>query len=198
MVHSMTIGGLVLAGGAARRFGGGKLLARLDGRPLLEHAVGIMDRSAAERTVVVLGADAQDILRESERGALDLASVRPVVCASWEEGQAASLRCGIEALGDVECAVVLLGDEPRIAPSAVDRVLGARRAGAAAVRATWEGRPGHPVVLERELLDDAHRLRGDVGARALFAGHEVVEVACDGLGEAGDIDTRDQLEEMQR
>jgi hypothetical protein len=41
------------------------------------------------------------------------------------------------------------------------------------------------------------RLHGDTGARALLKRARVVEVACDGLGSAADIDTPEDLEALR-
>jgi molybdenum cofactor cytidylyltransferase len=181
----------VLAAGAGRRFGGTKQLADLDGRPLLQHAI---DAASAEtgldRVVVVLGHEAERI-----RAAVDLGRAEVVIADGWEEGQAASLRTGVRAAGDTEAAVVLLGDQPRPTPGAVDRVLVAR-GDAPAVRARYGGKPGHPVVLEHRLFGELLRLRGDMGARDVLAHHRVLEVEMD--AEQTDVDTREQLEEMRR
>jgi CTP:molybdopterin cytidylyltransferase MocA len=184
------IGGLILAAGAGRRFGSAKQLATLGGRPLLEHALLAMARAATvERAVVVLGADADAVLAGVERhGAV------PVICAAWREGQAASLRDGVAALaGSVEAIVVVLGDQPAIDPRAIDRVTAARDGVSVAVRASYGGRPGHPVLLERSLFEQVGALRGDQGARSLLAGAAVRIVACDGLGSDRDVDTVEQL-----
>ena len=63
-----------------------------------------------------------------------------------------------------------------------------------AVRADYNGRPGHPVVLERGLFPRLTALRGDAGAREVLAGARVCRVPCEGLGRPDDIDTRDELE----
>jgi molybdenum cofactor cytidylyltransferase len=178
------IGGLVLAAGEGRRFGATKQLAELDGRPLLEHALAAV--ADLEPRVVVLGHAADEIL-----AAVDLGGARAVVCDDWSEGQAASLRCGIAALGDVDAAVVVLGDQPRITRQAVAAVVRAGADGAAAVRATYGGALGHPVLLGRALLDRAHELRGDVGFRDLLDSALTVELG--GLADPTDIDTREEL-----
>jgi nicotine blue oxidoreductase len=185
-----TIGGLVLAAGAGRRFGSIKQLATFDGRPLLEHALRAMSAATQiERTVVVLGAHADAVLAQVERhGAL------AVICADWEEGQAASLRTGVAALADRVAAIaVTLGDQPAIDPRAIDRVACARDGTSVAIRASYGGRPGHPVLLERSLFERVGALRGDQGARSLLSGAAVRIVACDGLGSDLDIDTVEQL-----
>ena len=179
------VGGLVLAAGEGTRFEGGiKQLAEYRGRPLLEHALAAV-RDLDPR-VVVLGHAAEEIL-----AGVDLQGARPVVCEGWREGQAASLRCGVEALGDVDAAVVVLGDQPRITAEAVAAIAAAGAAEAA--RATYRGTPGHPVLLGRALLDRAGELRGDVGFRGLLAQADVRDVEVGGLADPSDIDTREEL-----
>jgi CTP:molybdopterin cytidylyltransferase MocA len=178
--------GLVLAAGAGERFGGPKQLAQLDGRPLLEHALSAVE--SLDRVVVVLGAHAAEVL-----AAVPMHGAETIVCDDWAEGQAASLRAGIASLGSCEAAVVVLGDQPRISREAVARVVAARGGGALAVRATYGGKPGHPIVLERELFPRIAALRGDEGARGILSSIEVRHVACDGLGSPADVDTPEAL-----
>jgi CTP:molybdopterin cytidylyltransferase MocA len=180
--------GLVLAAGSGERFGGPKQLAPLDGRPLLEHVLAAMAAAPLDSVVCVLGARAAEVL-----DAVDLHGAEPVVCAGWEEGMAASLRAGVEALAEADAVVVALGDQPRLAAEAVARVVAARGGGALAVRAEYGGTPGHPVLLERPLFDRLRELRGDQGARALLGGVDVRDVPCDGLGRPDDVDTPAQL-----
>jgi CTP:molybdopterin cytidylyltransferase MocA len=179
------VGGIVLAAGGGSRFGATKQLAELRGRPLLSYALGAV--AGLSPRVVVLGHEADAIL-----AAVDLQGARPVVCEGWREGQSASLRCGLEALGDVDAVLVVLGDQPRITREAVDAVAAAAE-GAAAARATYGGRPGHPVLLGRELLERAGELRGDVGFRDLLADVDIREVEVGGLADPVDIDTREEL-----
>ena len=191
------IAGLILAAGGASRFGSPKQLAELDGVPLLQHAVNAMvDVFAIERTVVVLGARSDDI-----REAVDFRGAETVVCDDWADGMAASLRCGVEALGnDVDWAVVTLGDQPRITPQVISWVTDEAAAAGdwvAAVRTTYDGEPGHPVALSRWLMDEVRSLRGDVGARELLAAHPVLTVEAGRDCRPGDVDTPEDLEELR-
>ena len=179
---------LVLAAGAATRFGARKQLAQLAGRPLLEHAVAAARAAPADRVIVVLGAGAEEIRR-----GVDLTGAEVTVCADWEVGLSASLRAGIEAAGAAQAVVVVLGDQPLIGAAAIERVLAARRAGIDAVRATYGGRPGHPVVLERSLFDTATTLRGDAGARRLLERAATAEVPCEDLADPLDVDSAADL-----
>jgi molybdenum cofactor cytidylyltransferase len=186
------IGGIVLAAGAGTRFGGAKQLATLDGRPLLEHALRAMAASPVGRMIVVLGAGAEEV---AER--VDLHGAEPVFCERWEEGQSASLATGLAELADAEAVVVTLGDQPRLAPDAIRRVMAARGGGAVAVRATYGGDPGHPVLLERELFERLRDVTGDHGARHLLVSVRAREVPCDDLGGGEDVDTPAELDALR-
>jgi nicotine blue oxidoreductase len=159
------IAAVVLAAGAATRYGSPKQLAYLPA--VLER---LADTSVDE-VVVVEGAYPLDEL------GLD---VRVVRCPDWERGPGASLRCGLAALGDeVEAALVVLADGPDLDPRAVERVL-EHRHDAAVVAASYDGTRDHPAVLSRDVWSDVP----DEGARALDA----TLVASDDLEPPGDVD----------
>ncbi len=186
------IAGVVLAAGSGSRFGGAKQLAELDGRPLLEHALLAMAVSPVDRVVVVLGSAAEEVLAR-----VDLHGAEVRVCDRWEEGQSASLACGLAELSDCEAVVVTLGDQPRVSPDAIRRVIAARGDGAAAVRATYDGEPGHPVLLERALFERMRDVTGDHGARNLLISMQTREVPCEDLGGGQDVDTPAQLDALR-
>jgi molybdenum cofactor cytidylyltransferase len=186
------IGGLVLAAGAGSRFGGSKQLADLDGRPLLEHSIRAVTAAPVGRVVVVLGCGAEDVL-----AALDTNGAEAVVCERWQEGQSASLACGLAELSECEAVVVTLGDQPFVSPDAIGRLIAARGEGAAAVRATYDGAPGHPVLLERVLFERMRDVTGDHGARNLLMSMQTREVPCEDLGGGQDVDTPAQLDALR-
>lgn len=189
------IGGIILAAGGSSRFGGRKQLAELDGRPLVEHAVEALRAvPSLDRIVVVLGADAEDV----RRGA-DLSGTKIVVADDWSEGIAASLRTGVATLAaaGADAALVALADQPFVGPEAVEAVLTRRDDPAPAVRATYSGVPGHPVLFKRELFEEIARLRGDHGARELLERRGVIAVECGDLARADDVDTQADLEALR-
>ena len=171
------IAAVVLAAGEASRFGSPKQ------RLLLPAVLTRLRRSPVNEIVVVEGAyELEPSWRRSGRP-----PYRIVRCTDWRRGPGASLRCGLRALGaDVEAAVVVLADGPRIAPEAVGRVLAAWRAGGGVVAASYGGARGHPLVLGR----DAWRDVPDEGLHA----RPVLLVPCDDLGAPGDVDTPDDLD----
>lgn len=187
------IAGLVLAAGAGRRFGGPKQLAEIDGRPLVEHAVAALEAVAAvERVAVTLGAYADEVLAR-----VDLHGATPIVVGDWAEGQSASLRAGVGMLAaTAEAIVVTLADQPSITAATIARVIAEWDGSSTPVRATYEGQPGHPVLLTRATYGDVAQLRGDRGAREILAGAGVRDVPCD-AGVVVDIDTPAQLDRFR-
>jgi CTP:molybdopterin cytidylyltransferase MocA len=154
------IAAVVLAGGAATRYGAPKQRELL---PAVLEALGEMT------TVVVQGAYE-----------LEAPGAQIVDCPQWERGPGASLRCGLAALpDDVTHALVVLADGPNLDPRAVQRVLDNRAKGAI-VGATYDGNRSHPVVLDRSVWGDIP----DEGARTLDA----VLVDCSDLTPPGDVD----------
>jgi CTP:molybdopterin cytidylyltransferase MocA len=169
------IAGLILAAGAGTRFGDQpKLLAELDGRPLLEHAIR-----------------AQSAVRTLDRIGVESPDPEPVLCADWREGQAASLRCGAEALAGARKVLVTLGDEPLLTPPVIAHFLDEPPG----TRASYDGRPGHPVVLGPTELDQIATLTGDRGARGLIRDWRLVE--CGHLCPSRDVDTVSDLEAIR-
>jgi molybdenum cofactor cytidylyltransferase len=186
------IAGLILAGGAGTRFGpageGSKLLARLDGRPLLEWAIEAQTGvSAVSLVVVVLGSRAAEI-----SAGVSFGRAVSVVCEDWSAGQAASLRWGLKALpAEADRVIVTLGDEPLLTPAVVERFVDA----APGTRAVYDGRPGHPVLLARHHVSALLSLTGDRGARDLLRGGPTIE--CGELCSGRDVDTPEDLEAIR-
>lgn len=164
----MTIGAVVLAAGAATRFGSPKQ------QLLLPSVLAAVRASSVDDVVVVAGAHPLD------------ADARVVDCPDWERGAGASLRCGLAALPrETEAAVVVLADGPDLSPAAIDRVIERWRSGGDVIAASYGGVRGHPVVLGRA----AWARVPDEGARSL----DPLLVACDDLGSPGDVDSADDL-----
>jgi CTP:molybdopterin cytidylyltransferase MocA len=73
----------------------------------------------------------------------------------------------------------------------------AARNGWPAVRATYGGTPGHPVLLESELFEPLRNVSGDKGARNLLMSVQVLDVPCDDLGGGEDVDTPAELDALR-
>ena len=183
------VAGVILAAGEARRFGSQKLLATLEGRPLVQHVIDAANASSLSDVVLVIGADAERILARVRLG-----RARAVLNADFASGQASSLRAGLRAVSGADAACVLLGDVPRVTSALIEALIERQRdTGAPAVLSRVAGRRTPPALLHRDLWPAADALEGDVGMREVLAGRSdgaEVEVT-DALGALDDVDTRE-------
>jgi molybdenum cofactor cytidylyltransferase len=194
------IGAVILAAGQSSRFraSGGleltKLVAKLDGKPLVRRVVEAALAAKARPVVLVTG-----YARHSVEAAVADLDVGVAFNPKFASGLASSLSVGLFAMpGDVVGALVLLGDMPWIETRLIDALMDAflARKGALAAVPLREGRRGNPVLLGRELFEAAMRLTGDEGARGLIGAlepGELVEVETPDTGVTFDIDTPDDL-----
>jgi CTP:molybdopterin cytidylyltransferase MocA len=179
--------GLLLAAGAGTRMGRPKaLVVDDDGTSWLARGVEALRAGGCDEVVVVLGAAADEA-----RGLVP-DDVAVVVAVDWAEGMSASLRAGLKHLEDTDAdaALVSLVDLPDVTDAVVRRVLATGADPAALIRTTYDGRPGHPVVLGREHWSGVRAAAvGDRGARDYLAHHPLVEVECGDLATGADVDS---------
>ena len=199
-------GAIVLAAGAGARFGGGKVIAPLDGRPILEHVLGAVRAAGIVRTVVVLGRDA-DRVEVAVAWDGEARTINPTP----EAGLSSSLRVGMTTLERLEAeevvdhgtgvpagVFVVLGDQPMVDP-AVFRAL-----------AQAEVRAGIGFVVPRYLADESMNpvlvlpagrrwvaeATGDRGLGPIIAAHPELVTEVELGGGNPDIDTRADLAEL--
>ena len=195
-MRGRAVAAVVLAAGAGSRFGGGKLLASLEGRPVLQH---VLDRLAEARVgdvVVILGDDA-----EAAERAIEWRRERRVRNPEPGRGLSSSLRLGIEALdGAVDGALILLGDQPLVPLAAIRAVLDAAPDAARpiVVPVYPDDRGRNPVFVGRAAFGLVTEATGDRGLGPVIAAHPelVREVPVDGAAGNPDIDTRADLVAM--
>ncbi|MEU9053389.1 nucleotidyltransferase family protein [Streptomyces sp. NPDC048384] len=192
------VAGLLLAAGGGRRLGGRpKALLRHRGRPLVEHAVGVLRAAGCARVHVVLGAQAAAVREQAELGDCVL-----VDNPDWADGMGSSLRAGLDSLADTgaRAALVSLVDQPGIGPEAVARVLAAYGDEASLVSAAYDGVRGHPVLFgAAHWAGIAATATGDRGARAYLKAHEdaIGLVECGDVARPYDIDTEADLTHLE-
>ena len=188
------IAGLVLAAGQSRRMGPiNKLLAEIEGTPMVVRVVDAALESQAAPVVVVVGHEADKV-----RAALAGRDVRFVENPEFAEGLSTSLRHGVAALPDgIDGALVLLGDMPAIRPHHLDRLIAAFNPveGRSICVPTTNGKRGNPVLWGAAYFHPLQEVAGDVGARHLIGEHaeDVCDVAIDDETIFADVDTPDAL-----
>lgn len=190
------VSAIVLAAGAGSRFGGEKLLAEFEGRPLIEHALIALRDAPVDEIVVVVGSDAGRL-----REVCEPYSARVVENPDWALGQSTSVKAGLRAIDrDARAAVVLLGDQPLVRAEAVRRLVESFEEGAKVAVATYAGKRRNPVLFSRLVWSDLLAgLSGDEGARSVLRERPelVVEVDCGGVSDPTDVDTTEDLRRLR-
>lgn len=193
------IAGLILAAGRSTRYGGAnKLLAELDGIPIVRRVAKAALASRARPVIVVTG-------HQSERVAEAVSGldVQLVHNPNYAKGLSTSLKASIGALAsEAEGAIVCLGDMPRIEASHIDRLIAAfaPKEGRLIALPIHNGKRGNPVLFGRALFPEMMDAEGDTGARHIIGAHadEVVEVDLGTSAIFADVDTPEALEQLQR
>ena len=194
----MKVTAIVLAAGSATRFGSPKLLADLDGRPVLMHVLDAAADAGLDDVVVVLGDDRQAMERVIAGRRL-----RVVVNARPVDGLSSSVQLGLrEAAADpgAEAAILLLGDQPLVTAGTIRAVLGAADTSPSAyvhARYAHDGAP-NPVLVRRAAWPDAEALEGDRGLGPMLAARPRDVLAVDVDGDNPDIDTPSDLARLAR
>ena len=177
------------------------LLCDGDGVPRTLVAARALLDAGCQQAFVVLGAAATDAGRLLAEHATADDAVVTVVAPEWAEGMGRSLRTGLEELSRLPGpagVLVTLVDLPDVGASVYRRVAEEWRAAGASpdalLRATYAGRPGHPVLLGRDHWQPlVAELNGDTGAQPYLARHTVREVSCDDLATGRDTDRPEDL-----
>lgn len=187
-----TVAGILLAAGAGTRMGTPKGLLRTpDGTPWVSRAIAALAAGGCAPIFAVTGAEAGQVQ------ALVPSLAEIVVASDWAEGMGASLRAGLRAAqqraSTTVAAIITLVDTPGVTPETVARLRG-RAAVDVLARASYDGVPGHPVLIGRDhwagVIESAI---GDAGARTYLAGRGVLLVESADLGSGEDIDTPEGL-----
>lgn len=187
------IAGILLCGGAGRRFGVDKLLA--GDEPIAARAARSLIAGAGSALAVI------PLERTRLREVLAGAGCEILESERTSEGMGASLAAAIAAAAGAEGWIVALGDMPLVDPKTIESLRHALERGAP-MAAPYDraGRRGHPVGFSRALREELLQLGGDVGARDVLARHaDMVErIVTDDRGIFVDIDTKQDLDALAR
>ena len=191
----MNVGAVVLAAGAGSRFGGGKLLAALDGRPLVRHVIDAAVAAGLEPIVLVVPpGDAFDDL--------DLTPALSVLNPNPGEGLSSSVRIGLRALDGegVDAAIILPGDQPRVRADVIATLIAAAQRQPEApfiVPRYRDDAAPNPILARRSTWRLADELAGDRGFGPVLDQHPELVVHVPVEGANPDVDTVADLLRLQ-
>lgn len=188
----MDLGLVIMAAGAGRRFGGGKLLAEFGGRPLYVRALEAAPPGVFARTAVVTAIEPM-LTMARERGFLPVVNDRPAL------GVSRTIRLGLEAVGDCGGVMFLAADQPLLRPETVARLARTFAENPDRIVAPAAGgKRGGPCTFPAEFVPDLLALTGDRGGAGILKAHPdrvlLVEVPPE---ELLDADTPEALAALQ-
>ncbi|WP_123535935.1 nucleotidyltransferase family protein [Halosimplex salinum] len=196
MSDDATVAGVLLAAGGSDRFGDrNKLLADLDGVPLVRHAARTLAEADLGPVAAVVDPNATGVSDALSGLGLDI-----VETPDAGVGQATSVRQGVTWARDRADAVVFaLGDMPRVDATTVDHLVAAYRDGhGSALAAGYDGQRGNPVLFDAVHFEGLAALDGDTGGRTVFrAADDAAVVETGDPGVRLDVDTPDDLERLR-
>ncbi|MBL8522053.1 MAG: nucleotidyltransferase family protein [Betaproteobacteria bacterium] len=188
------IAGILLAAGAARRFGSQKLLARLpDGRRVVEVSAENL-RAAADRVIAVTRDD-RELIQVLENCGCEI-----VVNPQADDGMGNSIAAGVAASRDAAGWLIALGDMPFLLPATIADIAATLERDGGIVVPTHHGQRGHPVAFSSVFGSALEALHGDTGARGLVASHPetVTLLPVEDDGVVADVDNPEDLPTYSR
>ena len=167
-----SVTGVVLAAGGSSRLGTPKQLLPYGDTSLLGASVDAARACGFDQLIVMLGGAADAV-----RQAVPLDGINVVTVDDFGSGCSSSLRAALTLVSAEATGIVLmLGDQPAVSPTTVERLVEARSAPIVVCR-YYDG-IGHPFWLSRSTFSALSRLHGDKGVWKLiecgrFAAHEL-------------------------
>jgi molybdenum cofactor cytidylyltransferase len=179
---------IVLAAGSSTRMKRQKLLLPYNGKTMVEEVIMNAKQVVNENILVVLGSDHYEI-----RNQISILPISICLNRDYKKGMLSSVICGFKAVPeDAKAVLVFLGDQPQIPSSVAELVIKAwKDSESSIIIPVFEGRRGHPVLIETKYKPEIERLDPDKGLRQLmldFPG-EILEVECSQPEILRDIDT---------
>lgn len=185
----MKTAALILAAGAASRFGSTKQLVDIDGKPMLQHCIDSAATVLPESTYTVLG-------NQSETIATKIGNTQIIYNPDWRKGIGHSIATGVNALKEAyQGILVLLADQPNIKHYHLTQLI-QRFNGHNTVCSFYAGERGVPAIFPQSQYNDLMALQGDYGAKRLL---QTMDNGLQTLALAEailDIDTPDDLENL--
>jgi molybdenum cofactor cytidylyltransferase len=181
---------LVLAAGESTRMKTNKLLLPYHGRLIITSVIERAMQSQASQVLLVLGAFREEILQ-----AVEGLPVRNCYNPDYKNGMLSSVQCGFRNIPEGTCAaIVFLGDQPMVSADAVNSLIQAYRLTDKGILVpVYNGRRGHPVMIDMKYRDAVEKLGPDDSLRTLMQEFQadVLEVMVEVPGILQDIDTPD-------
>ena len=187
---------VLLAAGSGKRFGGGKLEALVDGKPMYLHALEkISDQILPDHPVVVTG-NPVIIAAAEEKYIKIIQNLNPELGISHSIHLA--VKNFVDKDRDWDAVMFIVCDQPWLRRETVSSMLRAYEDGILVAKSG--NRKGNPVIFSKKYAEELLSLSGDVGGRQVMERHkeDVRFFEIEDEKELWDIDKKEQLEDNRR
>lgn len=193
--HSEKVGCVVLAAGMSTRMKQQKLIMSYDSHTFVESIIKKAIASLAGKVMVVLGSHKKEVMAK-------IAYLQPelIYNANYPAGMLSSVQCGVQAVSDCDAVVILLGDQPMVATSTIDALISAWiKTAKGLVVPTFNGKRGHPVLIDMKYKATIQKLNGGIGLKELFHEHsdDILEIEINSDDILKDIDTPEAYRQLK-
>jgi molybdenum cofactor cytidylyltransferase len=179
---------VLLAAGRSRRMGEFKPLLPFGPTTVVKHCISNLREAGIEEIIVVAGHREKDIQSHLAQANLIFA-LNP----DPDSEMSASIAAGVKKVGPAAKAVLItLVDHPAVPPSVIKQLIDEwRRRDTRLVQPEYDGRGGHPVLIDLVYRADLMNLDPQRGLRSFLDSHrpEVRRIEADSPYVARDMDT---------
>jgi molybdenum cofactor cytidylyltransferase len=185
----------VLAAGTSSRFGGTKLVQRLRGKPLVQHALLAAQGACKGWVTLVVGHDEEAVLAAAA-GLSD----NVVVNYEHKRGIGTSIAAGTRACRDgADAILIVLADQPLVTTAHLNE-LKDNWSGAddEIVTSSFEGVVSPPILFPKNAFDALCELSEDTGARKILSSDAFHVRSIDFPPAGMDVDTPEDLQQLDQ
>ncbi|MDQ6596597.1 nucleotidyltransferase family protein [Bacillus salipaludis] len=195
------IGAIILAAGMSKRMGEPKLLLSIQGKPLFRYVLGPVVESSLEPIILVAG----KYIEEINQHTVDYPEIKIIFNQNYAAGMSTSLKLGIQSIKEhVDAVMIFLADQPLVSSTVIQSLMekyeANRKEGIRIVRPEYQGKLGHPVLMDAELFNEFHTIEGDSGGQSIIKKYKHVMkiVSFDNPMWGVDVDTPEDLMKMKQ
>lgn len=182
---------LIMAAGESRRFGSCKLLADIDGKPMLQHSIELAQSTDASLIRIVTGRWHQEIEQAQTSGLIDALDL--IYNPDWQQGLGSSIATGVSQIASLcDEVLVLLADQVSVSGEDIER-LRLRDDKNQIACARYSQTLGPPAIFPAQFFPELEKLSGDKGAKAMLAELTAIDCQIDIPNAAFDIDFQSDL-----
>jgi len=159
---------IILAAGQSSRLGTPKQLLKYQNKTLLQHAIDTAKQSKLRSIVVILGSNANNILKET-----DTSGIHVVINDDWQTGMASTIRCGIQLVqklnSNVDGAILMVCDQPFVSPDLLNSLIEKQKeTGKLIIASQYVDTIGTPAFFQKQFFAELMALEGDSGAKKII------------------------------